>query len=120
MRKTMTIAAAMLAAMMMLASVASAQVPGDGGGDPVVDPYYIPPTEEPTPSESPSEGGGVSPTEVPRPPATVCRGVPQPAAQPQLAETGMTLSVGLVAGFGLLALGGGLLLVSRRRKSALQ
>ena len=119
MRKTMTIAAAMLAVMMMLASVASAQVPGDGGGDPVVDPYFVPPTEEPT------EGGGVSPTEVATTPergepAPVSRGVPRPAAQPQLAETGMTLSVGLVAGFGLLALGGGLLLVSRRRKSALQ
>ena len=118
MRKFGTIAAALLAAIMMMAPGATAQVPDDVCyGDVDVenpDPRCVEPTEEPT------EGGGVSPIDVTRPPEEPSRGAPRPAAQPQLAETGMTLSVGLIAGFGLLTFGGVLLLGTRRRKSAVQ
>jgi LPXTG-motif cell wall-anchored protein len=107
-RKTMTIVAGLAAAMMLFTSAALAQAPVD-------DPYFEEPTEEPT------DGGGVSPGEVTPPP----REEPEPSRQErpeeeELAETGMTASVGLVAGLGLLAMGGGLLVASRRRKSALQ
>ena len=112
MRKTKTIVAGLAVAMMLMFSFAAlAQAPVD-----VQDPYF-------EPTEPPAEGGGVSPTEVATPPV---REEPEPSRQErpepeaQLAETGMTASVGLVAGVGLLAAGGGLVAVSRRRKSALQ
>lgn len=130
MGKIMTMVAMLIAAMMAIATGAAAQVPPDECyGDDVLnpEPTCVSPTEVTQPTEAPTtqptEDGEVAPIDTGNPPergqaAPVSRDAARPAAQ--LAQTGMTLSVGLVTGVGLLVAGLGLLLVSRRRKSVLQ